>query len=328
VKIVFNLCGVGTGDNGGSKTLIESANTLHDIGQEVVIVDSSSSKYTWGEIKVEYIKVKDINSVSGDVIIATGIGSLSTTNNSKIKNKYHWIRGHETWNMSEKDLMNKIKESSTKKLVNSICLQSKLKQFGIKSEIIRPGHDFNKIYPIPSKIYKTRVTLGGLYNEGLKRSSKRTNWIFDSFNILRKKYEDSLELWMFGTESRPKYYDSCYSQNPNDEMKNYIYNNIDIWLSPSELEGLHIPPAEAMLAEKTVVGTTAHMSGTQDYLIDHETGLVSNNSFNSFLVDIEILINNEVLRKELGKKGREKILSLGDRKENMTKLVKLFEKEI
>ena len=38
-------------------------------------------------------------------------------------------------------------------------------------------------------------------------------------------------------------------------------------------EGLHLPPAEAMMTECAVVGTEAELSGIQDYIIPDETGL-------------------------------------------------------
>ena len=76
MKIVFNLMGVGLGNNGGSSTLIKSANTLFDLGENVVIADSGSSRYTWGPIKVPHMKLNNINEIDGDIIIGTGIGSL------------------------------------------------------------------------------------------------------------------------------------------------------------------------------------------------------------------------------------------------------------
>ena len=69
-----------------------------------------------------------INKIDGNIIIGTGSGSFSHTNHSKIKNKYLWIRGFEIWNVSEDKFINMLKESKTKKLVNSIGLQNKLKK--------------------------------------------------------------------------------------------------------------------------------------------------------------------------------------------------------
>jgi glycosyltransferase involved in cell wall biosynthesis len=319
--------GVGLGNNGGSLTIIKSANTLFDLGEDVVIVDSGPLKYTWGPIKVPHIKINDINKIDGDIIIGTGVGSISHTNDSKIKNKYFWVRGWETWNVSELKLINMLKESKTKKIVNSICLQKKLKTYGIESVIISPGHDFDEIFPLDIRKNNKKIILGGLYNEGKKRLKKRTSWILDCYSILKSKY--NIELHMFGSDGTPSslFLDKFF-KNPDIKLKNKVYNKIDIWLSPSELEGLHVAPAEAMLTECCVSGNNAELSGTKDYLIDHETGLVSENNFKSFLANVEILINHKTLRTELGKKGREKILFLGDRKKNMKKFIKLMKDDL
>ncbi len=325
MKIIINLIGVGAGNNGGSHTLIQSANTLHNLGEEVVIIDSGSPKYTWDKIHVPYLKVSDVNDIKGDVIIATGTGSINSTSKSNIKKKYHWIRGFETWNIPENKLINILKKSPTKKIVNSICLQKKLKKNKINSEIIRPGHNFEEFKPLNIRQDNKKVVLGGLFNQGQKRSKKRTEWIFDCYNILKQKYD--LDLWIFGTDGVPLCEFTAFMKNPTNVDKNKLYNTVDIWLAPSELEGLHIPPAEAMLTECAVVGNNSEMSGTEDYLIDHETGLVSENNFKSFLACVEILIVHKVVRKTLGEDGRKKILSLGDRTDNMKKLINYLKEE-
>lgn len=322
MKIIFNLLNVGIGNNGGSHSLVKSANILSELGNDVVIVSDGKSQYTWGKIVVPYLKIKDINEVFGDVIIATGIRSLKSTNKSKIKKKYHYIRGHEIWNFPEKELIEKIQESPTIKIVNSICLKNKLKSFNIESTIIRPGYDFNEIFPLNIRGENKKIILGGIFNQGKKRQTKRTEWIFLAYKILKEKYP--IELMMYGSDGEPVLFLDKYLKDPTIEEKNKLYNMIDIWLSPSELEGLHIPPAEALLTECSVVTTNAKMSGTEDYIINDQTGLVSENNFNSFLSCIEILINHKMIRKELGKSGREKILSLGSRKDNMLKMIEFF----
>lgn len=325
MKIIFNLMNVGLGNNGGSRTIVESANTLQELGSQVVIVDNGPSKYTWTKLKVPYVRINNINKIDGDIIIATGINSVESTNESKIKNKYHWIRGWETWSIPEDKLVKIIKSSQTRKLVNSSCLKMKLLKHGMISDIIIPGYNFNEIYPLNIRENNKHVIIGGLYNQGKKRSKKRVSWIFDCYNTLKEE-KIPIKLFMFGSDGRPSFHIDYFINDPNYFEKNKLYNMCDIWLSSSELEGLHIPPAEAMLSKCCVVGNNSEMSGTQDYLINNETGIVSDNNFKSFLESVKKLINEKELRYNLGKKGREKILSLGDRKRNMTKMIKLFEK--
>jgi glycosyltransferase involved in cell wall biosynthesis len=319
MKIIFNLLNTGAGNNGGTLTLFKSANTLTDLGHDVIIVDNGKNKHTWVKLKCEFITIKNILQIpQADAIIASSFRSVDSTNKCKIDNKFHWIRGWETWKDSETTLVKILKESKTKKIVNSICLQNKLKSFNIDSTIIRPGYDFDEIYPLDIVKNNNEIIIGGLFNSGAKRATKRTEWIFEAYTRLKKIH--NIKLYMFGTDGFPKTHVDFYLRNPGVKEKNKIYNLIDIWCSPSELEGLHIAPAEAMLAQCAVVGNKSELAGTQDYL-QNDTGLVSNNNLKDFIKCIQKLILDQSLRLEFGKRGREKILSLGNREENMKKFI-------
>ena len=313
-------CGIG--DNGGSKTLIQSANTLVDLGNDVIFVDNGRNQHTWNPLKAKHLIIKDYTQIpEADVIIATGIKTVDSTDKCNIKNKYHWIRAHETWELIEKDVIRIIKESPSLKIVNSICLQNKLKQFNINSTIIRPGYDFNESFPLNIRNKNSKIVLGGLH---CSKGRKRIYWIFESFKRLRKKFD--MELYMYGTE-KPSSLVSLYEKNPNPIIKNNMYNKIDIWMAPTNSEGLHMPPAEAGLTECCVVATNSELSGTQDYITNLKTGLVSDDNLESFIEAIQKAIDNKDLRYELGKNLRNKILELGNREDNMKELIKVFENE-
>lgn len=323
MKIAFNLLNTGLGNNGGSSTIIKSANALIELGHDVSIIDSGKNRHTWTPLLAKHIIIKDIKDVpESDIIIATGIKSVDSMDLLKAKNKVWWIRGYETWNLPEEGIINKIKSSNTIKIVNSICLQKKLDSFGVYSTIMRPGYDLNELTPTDSRDRRVSY-LGGIYNEGKKRKDKRTEWIFDAYRSVKSKY--NIMLMMYGSDGVPTYGVTQFFKNPKPEEKNKIYNNIDIWLAPSKLEGLHIPPAEAMLTECPVITTNAEMSGTQDYIINNETGLVSEDNIEDFKSKLEFLINSKEERLKLGKNGREAILKIGDRKSNMLKMVEFFE---
>jgi len=326
VKIIFNLFQVGLNNNGGSHTLINSANTLSDLGNEVIIVDSSKNFYTWNELKCKHLIVKDINEFpNADIIIATGMRSMESTEKCKIKNKFVYVRGWETWVYPEKNLVDLLKQSSCKKIVNSSCLQNKLTSFSIPSYKCFPGYDLDEFYP-NNKRNNDKIVLGGLFNYGNKRKTKRTEWILKAYNDLKKEYEISLNL--FGIEDKLQKSDVNFTYNPTKEKKNNIYNNINLWLATSDLEGLHITPAEAMLTECCIIGTNAEMSGTQDYLFNNSTGIVTNNDYNSFLNGIKEILFDFEKQNILGKNARNKILEIGDRKKNMKKFLQIIEENL
>jgi len=340
MDIIFNCLNSGLGNNGGSRTIVRSANTLKKLGHNVVILNPSRKRkkldqinnktaYTWDEIEVPVMS-EGWGYLKADVIIATAFASVKTTIEApdNCGMKVHWLRGWETWRHDEEWIKENVLDQPTFKIVNSICLQDKLKEFNVESKLIRPGYDFDELKPLNMRQNKKGITIGGLFNKGDKRKTKRTEWIFEVVNKLKKDL--NVTLVMFGGEGAPlanKPFD-LFKSNPSDKIKNQFYNSIDIWLAPTENDSLHLPPAEAMQTECCVVGTDTPMNGMKDYLIGMKTGIISTNTITEFETNIRFLIDNPDLRIELGKAGREKILSLGTREENMNKLINTLEDNI
>lgn len=330
MKINFDLRKTGLGNNGGSQTLVKSANTLQELGHDICIIDSGHSQYTWDPIKVNYhIVDKHKNLPDGDVIIATGYNSVEPTVSapSRCGKKYHWIRGWETWRGNEQWILKTVLNTPTKKLVNSIGLQGKLNRYKINSEVVYPGYDFDKIYKLENIPKDKSIILGGLYNNK-HHIIKRVDWLFQTYEELKKRGVD-VKLVLFGYDNFSSRYRCDFSiRNPSDKEKNMLYNTIDIWLSTSMQEGLHIPPAEAIMTGACVVTTCAELSGTKDYIINGETGLVTDNYLKDFINGVEALCTRPDLRKTLAENALKKIHDIGDRKKNMQNLISIFEKDL
>lgn len=329
MRIIFDVRSTGLGDNGGSSTIINSANILSDLGNEVFIISSMKNYHTWVKLNTPHIIIDNKSKLpDSDFIIATGYKSVKHTlsSPSRCGIKFHWIRGWELWRMTEKEIIKKILNVPTIKLVNGICLQKKLQTYNCPSYIIRPGYDTEKLKPLNIRESNEKIILGGLYNQDRGKQQKRTAWLFETLFQINSRRRD-IEFWLFGSHPDPKrIIVNNYLQKPTMEEKNIFYNNINIWLAPTALEGLHMPPAEAMLTECPVIGTDARMNGMKDYLINMKTGLVSPNKLQSFIETVRSLINDKPLQIQLGKQAREMILSLGNRKENMIKLIKLLKR--
>lgn len=322
MKIIFNLMNVGLGANGGSLTIIECANTLQDLGHEVTIIDTGKNLNFWIPLRAKHMIIRNNNDIpNADVIIATGFKSWQPTIDlpSRHGKKFVYVRGWETWNAPEKTIFRILSNPKLKVIVNSACLVNKLAEEGIIPWIVRPGNDFKKFKYLNIRNPNT-IILGGLFNSGSKRSPKRTEWVFDTYREVKKQFSGETSLYMFGCEGSPSKKIDLYIKNPSNDEKNDLYNMVDIWLSPSELEGLHIPPQEAMLTECCVVGTNAPMSGTQDYLINMKTGIVADNNLDDFIRKTMLVVNDTRLRTGCGHEGRLKIRTLGDRIDNMKKM--------
>lgn len=331
MKIIFDLRNVGLGNNGGSMTLVRSGNALVKLGHEVHFIDSGKNQHTWNELIANHIVVKQDKKIpDADMIIATGYKSVIKTLNAprRCGIKAHWIRGWETWQMPEDKIVKSILKAPTVKLVNSICLQNKLNKYGVSSKIIRPGYDLDELYHTHKRIFRdVPVTIGGLYTTGKHEKIKRTNWVYSTYDLLKAKGYN-VELWMFGTKKPSIGNVDRFFHMPTTEEKLWMYNYIDIWLAPAMQEGLHMPPAEAMMTECPVVSTNAEMSGTQDYMVHGSTGLVSHNNISAFSNCVETLVKDSWKYREImGVNARKKIESLGDRETNMNKLIEYI-KEI
>jgi len=322
MKILFDLRNVGLGNNGGSLTLIKSGNELQEMGHEVYFIDGGKNKHTWAQLECEHIVTQHDDDIpSADLIMATGYKSVAKTVSApdRCGIKAHWIRGWETWQYPPKKIVSKILSAPTVKLVNSLGLKQRLKEYNFKSKIIRPGYDLKDLYCTNSR-NKKKFVLGGLFTSGKHEPIKRTKWVIDAYQLLKSKYSN-VQLWMFGNTMMPQGIADNFMHRPTIDAKLYLYNSIDVWLSPAIQEGLHMPPAEAMMTECPVVGVDAPLSGTHDYLMDGISGYVSKNDFESFFANIEKLYLDREMRREMGKRARMKVEEIGDRRKNMNKLV-------
>jgi len=328
MKIIFDLRKVGLGPNGGSLTLIKSGNALYDLGHEVTFIDSGRNQNTWEVLKPKHIIIKNEKQIpDSDVIIATGYKSVGPTLQApkRCGVKAIWIRAWETWQMTEGDIVKKILKQPIIKLVNSICLHNKILNYKCPSYIVRPGYDFEQLYPRSIRQFNPVPIIGGLYRAGIHGKRKRTQWLFNTVRYLREQgYK--FNFWLMGSESKPN--DASidrYVQQPTMEEKNDFYNYVDIWMTPTMSEGLHLPPAEAGLTACPSVVTNAPLSGTQDYVIHRKTGLVTANILQSFAAGVEHMFINSNLRRRYGLGVMERLHEIGDRAKNMTKLVRIIE---
>lgn len=327
MKIIFDLRSVGLGNNGGSSTLVKSANTLVKMGHTVFFVDHMKNQHTWTPLKAKHkiVKRDQEKLPTADIIVATGYKSVNHTLRApkRCGIKAHWIRGWETWQMNEKAIVNQILKAPTVKFVNGLCLQDRLNDYGFDSHLVRPGYDFDVLYPTDARLERDKFVIGALHTTGKHVGIKRYGWILEIAKYMKKKYTN-VELWMMGTAGAPKQADKYYRQ-PKPDKKNEFYNGVDLWLSPSKQEGLHMPPAEAMMTGCPVVGTDAPLSGTKDYLINEYSGLVSKDDYHDFRYCVEKLYKNRVLRYSYGHNALQAVRDIGTREENMQNFVEIIE---
>lgn len=299
MHIVFNLNAVGLGNNGGSRTLIKCAETLQDLGCDVSLC-SPINKYTWHRIKVKVIsKIPKC-----DVVVATGFRSVRSTLSVKKARKFYYIRGFELWQAKEKQLLKTYK--SMQCIVNSEWLHNYMASKDIKSHLVYPGVDLVDFQNLNHS--RDRV-IGGIFSS--KHKTKRHD---DVVAIGEKLKCKTLLL-------------NKDIKNPNANDLRDFYNRVKVWVSPSELEGLHNCPMESSLCGCGLVSTDSVRGGTSDYAIPEKTALVypardiekASEYTGRLLDDAEY---NRALNINMCDILRNKI---GNRRTNMAKLLRIFE---
>ena len=317
----------GLGNNGGSQTIVQSANMLSELGNDVSIIDSGRNKHTWNKLKVKHIIIKDISHCPKcDVIIGTGIKTFdNVVRCKKADRKFHWIRGWETWQIPHKRMLDMFKSKpQVNLLTNGTGIRNILKQSGLKSKIQLAGLD-NCIQNVTHDYKKSDVLrIGGLINT--RHKTKQTNYILKVFKYL-KNILDNVELYTYGNEilKSKVFSDHHHCYNPTVKLKNKIYRKVDFWLSPSISEGFHIPPAEYMLTGGVVVGVKHPLNGTDQYLKNNNSGFTCDDNWRTMA---DIIINNfqnyELLN-EYGNNAYNTILhDIGSRRTNMKKFIKIL----
>ena len=298
MKIVFNLQKVGLGNNGGTKTLIRCAETLQELGQEVYI-SSTTNSYNYHKIKVPVIKILPIC----DVLIASGFHSVKSTLQATAKAKFYYVRGFETWQAPEKELLNSYKSLNC--IVNSEWLQKHLKSNGIESHLIYPGLDFDQFYRTSDQ---RESVLGGLHSS--RHKTKRYEDVVEIGNRL------SLQTLLLNRDNDKVDYES---------LRNF-YNKIKVWISPSELEGLHNCPMEAALCGCAIVCSDHEKNGMQDYVNENTADTYPARNLNVAILLINRLLYDDEYRKQQNINMVELLHNkIGTRQENMRKMVNLFE---
>ena len=301
MKIVFNLQKVGLGNNGGTKTLIRCAETLQELGHEVYI-SSGTNSYNYHKITVPIIKILP----SCDVLIASGFHSVKSTLQSKAKAKFYYIRGFEAWQAPEQKLLESYRSLNC--IVNSEWLQRCLRGYGIESNLIYPGLDFDQFYVTNDQ---RENILGGLYSS--RHKTKRHEDVIEIGERLH------LQTLLLNRDNNKVDYESLRD----------FYNKIKIWVSPTELEGLHNCPMEAALCGCPLVCTDHERSGMQDYATTDTAEIYPARNLDVAISLINKLLYDEEYRKQQNKNMIELLHNkIGTRQENMRKMVNLFEKNL
>jgi len=300
VKICFVAMNKGWGglaNNGGSKTIIRSADALRKLGHAVQIA-AVNDKHTWAKHPYALKEVPK----NYDAYIACSVSDIDIVKNVKNKKyKFWWCRGFETWQMPEKKIIEKSEKIKT--IVNSSWLLEKFPH----AQLCYSGLDL-EFWKYTGRS-SDKLTIGGLWNGTHK--TKR----FDIFEAVMKKCGDRFNYKVL----KDKY---------NDKELLKFYNECDIWLATSELEGFHQVPAEAALCGNYIVCNSLNSNGMGDYATTKTAMRYAGfGELISTLDAVQTLSKNNGIPSlwEMGKDMRTLLeTKIGNREKNMKRFAKII----
>lgn len=163
------------------------------------------------------------------------------------------------------------------------------------------------------EISEKEMTIGTV---GSLMKRKRIADLIKVFSIIRSRIDNEIKLIIVGegpekenlielAKRKNLINDIIFTGFQNDAIS-YI-NAFDIFVMPSDKEGLPRVIIEAMLMSKPVVAS--NKSGPTELVVNGETGfLVPPRNPEAFAEKILLLLRNPALRKQMGEKGRERII--------------------
>jgi len=277
MKILFDASQCGIGNNGGSKTIVRSADTLVAMGHDVTI-QSPVWRYTWSQHSCKVWPFPTVPSVRYDLAVAVSAQDVEHCLKVNAGKHVWWVRGWETWNYSEEALYDKVKKIDV--VGNSGWLGNHL-----DCPVCFAGFD-----SWDSGGVRRAFAVGYLYHN--RHKTKQSEWAQDiikqsGLNYIALNSRDNLDY-----EGLRKLYGSC-----------------KMWLASSVLEGFHQVPAEANLCGCLVLSNAAFRNGMGDYATD-ETAMQYRNASEA----IEAMLNPDYSKIE---KMQERLREIGSREKCM-----------
>lgn len=214
--------------------------------------------------------------------------------------KFYLIQDYEKWGNLTDEMLRNTYHYDLQKIVISTWLRDIMKEEKVNYTLIPNGFDFEYFkleIPIQEK-NKFKVSM--LYHEMERKGCK---YGIEALTYVKEKFP-SLQVEIFGTPNRPELLPEWfhYTQCPNKEKHNYIYNDCAIYIGCSIIEGWGLTVGEAMICGAAVACTDN--LGYREMAKDEETALLSPIKDSKALANNIIrLIENDELRFRIAENG-------------------------
>ncbi len=206
-----------------------------------------------------------------------------------------------------------------KLLSTSYIMKSEAKKYTNKDIVVTPfGIDVNRFKPkvVNSIFKKNEIVVGTIKN---LEEIYGIEYLIKAFKIVKTKLPSKkIKLMIAGEGSHRKSLEELVIKLNlsgdtiftgyinNEEVQNY-HNMLDIYVAVSLQESFGVAILEASACSKPVV--VSNVGGLSEVVDDNKTGfIVEKENTESIAEALEVLLNNEKLRNELGRNGRNKVI--------------------
>ena len=297
--------------NGGTATILHSADTLRKLGHEVSVV-ASIDRFSWFKHPKP---VKEIPK-NTDVCIAVTISDVPRMLKRTKAKPFYWARLLENYQMTSPSLLKQASRVSV--LVNSEGLQGWYGKHGIDTQIVYQGIDLSKWRDLNMH---EDDGIGFLISS---KKRKNFDFVMDVVKALGRKYK----YYGYGADYNHKIKlfvkdrFLLYVKNAGYADLIRMYNLVGKWVSTSTKEGLHNCPLEAGLCGCTVIYPDASLAGCSDHCIDGKT------AWKYKALDVKSVVEAiERSDSSLNEDHKDLIVSkIGSRKDCMKKLIDILKK--
>jgi len=243
MNIAFYAAKSGIGNNGGSRTILKSAQVLRERGHSACVV-SLVDRFTY----FRHMPVVDTIPDDTDVVIATSWMDVEPMHKDWQGKRAWWLRSWDTHRIPEEKIYRLA--AMQPMYVNAEFIQRRFSKAGINSHIVYQGLDFD------------------LWSNTERQKGRR-------IGTLRRKepryrYCDFEQL---AIESK-----GCFeftSISNSDNMREW-YQSLAFYLAPQTLGGLSNPPMEAAMCGALIACPGIEESGLDDYA-NSDTAIIYDN---------------------------------------------------
>ena len=341
---------------------IRWVNSLYEKGLEVVLISLKNHRNKDNNInkniEVIYLPIagykgyylnkffinKIVKKEKPDVInvhYASGYGTLGRF--IKFENKLLNVWGSDVYEFPKQNKIKKqilIKNLNSYKAIasTSYCMAKEIERYLLKNQqiYITPfGVDIEKFKNLNLEREKNKIVIGTVKTLEPKYGIEYLiKTVKELEKIIEKEIFEKVEVKIYGKGRLREKLENLTKELKIEgkiKFKGFILNSevpkaineMDIFVIPSLEESFGVAAVEAMACEVPVIVSNA--DGLKEVVVDNETGfVVPKMDYRKMAEKIKVLIENDKLKNQLSKKGRERVIRLYNWDNNIEEILKIY----